>query len=75
MVVFDAMMSGLPTHKENFAGYDFEFFYDVPQHLLLPSLFNETLPLGSDILGCYLIIRFHFRRSQSTLNWGNSMTT
>lgn len=22
VVVFDAMMSGLPTHKENFAGYD-----------------------------------------------------
>lgn len=23
VVVFDAMMSGLPTHKEDFAGYSF----------------------------------------------------
>lgn len=25
VVVFDAMMSGLPTHKETFAGYDDSF--------------------------------------------------
>jgi len=33
VVVFDAMMSGLPTHKEDFAGYSF---------LCLFSSYNTT---------------------------------
>lgn len=26
VVVFDAMMSGMPTHKEHFAGFELEIF-------------------------------------------------
>lgn len=38
VVVFDAMMSGLPTHKEDFAGYSFS-----EPKLLTALIFLEIL--------------------------------
>ena len=46
VVVFDAMLSGLPTHKEDFAGYIFEIFSNVP------GIISYTFLLRSGILEC-----------------------
>lgn len=60
VVVFDAMMSGLPTHKENFAGQYFVnlnyFTFGIANHWLFSCLF-----VGNGKALVHYILLFHGR--------------
>ena len=43
VVVFDAMMSGLPDHKEDFAGYIFVTLFSYYLLCANPGIFNCDL--------------------------------